>query len=118
MPIARQTSSRGRARTDFRLQRGKEFGERLGAEVAFAAMTHRDGASFGFFCADDQHVRHFLHLRVANFRGELFIALVEVDADVVALQRFGYVFGVVDDFFADRPAPTCTGASQSGNAPA
>ena len=86
---------------DFLLERIDDFGEGLGAEVAFAAMADGDGAGFGFFCADDEHVGNFLELGVADFCGELFVAVVEMNADVVALESFGDVLGVVGDFFAD-----------------
>ena len=83
------------------MQCGDDFGEWLGAEVAFAAMADGDGAGFGFFSTDDEHVRNFLELGVADFGRELFVAVVEMDADIVALESFGDVLGVVSDFFAD-----------------
>src|SRR5258706_3893034 len=79
----------------FLLQRGYYFGERLGAEVTFAAVAYGDGAGFGLFWADDEHVRDFLHLRVADLGGEVFVAIVEMDANVVVLYRFRDVLGVV-----------------------
>ena len=42
-----------------------------------------------------------MELRVADFCRELFVAVVEMDANVVALESFGDVLGVVGDFFAD-----------------
>src|SRR5882762_1283074 len=89
-------------RIDFLLQGRDYLGEGLGAEVAFAAVADGDGAGFGFFCADYQHVRNFLHLRVADLGGEFFVAVVEMDADVVTLESFGDVLRVICDFFADR----------------
>ena len=83
------------------MQRGDDIGEGLGAEVAFAAMADGDGACFGFFGADNEHVGDFLELGVADFRGELFVAIVEMDAKVVALEIFGDALGVVGDFLAD-----------------
>jgi len=50
-------------------KRFNDFGEGLGAKVAFGAMADGDGAGFGFFCADDEHVGNFLHLGVADFGG-------------------------------------------------
>src|SRR6266478_5373748 len=91
-----------RAGIGFLPKRFDEFGEGLGAEVAFAAMADGDGAGFGFLGADDQHVGNFLELRVADFGGQLFVAVIEVDANIVALQSFGDVLGVIGDFFADR----------------
>src|SRR5712692_4040235 len=65
-------------------------------------MADGDGAGFGFLGADYEHVRNFLELRVADFCGQLFVAVVEVHTEIVALQSFGDVLGVVGDFFADR----------------
>src|SRR5229473_3197694 len=95
-------SSACRAGVDFALEGFDKFGEGLGAEVAFAAMANGDGAGFGFLGADDQHVGNFLELRVADFGGQLFVAVVEMRAEIVALQSFSDVLGVVGDFFADR----------------
>src|SRR5260370_17304344 len=66
-------------------------------------MADGDGAGFGFSCADHEHVGNFLHLRVADFGWELFVAVVEMDTDAVALESFGYVLRVFGGLFADRP---------------
>src|SRR6266487_4903643 len=100
--LIRDDESTCRAGVDFALERFDDFGEGLGAEVALAAMADGDGASFGFLGSDDEHVGNFLELRVADFRGQLFVTIVKMDAEVVALQSFGDVLGVVGDFFADR----------------
>src|SRR6266849_3058423 len=91
-----------RAGVDFLLQRCDYFGEGLGAEVALAAVAYGDGAGFGFFCSDHEHVRNFLHLRVADLGGQLFVAIIEMDANAMALKCFGDVLGVVGHFIADR----------------
>src|ERR1700687_2003809 len=96
------TGSAYRAGFDFLMQRVDEIGQRLGPEGAFAAMGDRDGAGFRFFAADYQHVWDFLHLGVADFRRELFVAVVEMHAHVVTFEGFGDVLGVVDHFFANR----------------
>src|SRR5260370_29293526 len=92
----------GGAGVSFFAEGGDGFGERLGTEVAFGAVADGDGAGFGFFGADHEHVGDFLHLGVADFGRQLFAAIVEMDADVVALERFSDVLGVVGNFFADR----------------
>src|SRR5258707_12134388 len=69
-------------------KRFDEFGEGLGAEAAFAAMADGDGAGFRFLGAGDGHVGNLLHLRVADLCAELLGAGVEVDAKIVALERF------------------------------
>src|SRR6266702_1462155 len=90
------------AGVNFALERFDDFGEGLGAEVALGAVADGDGASFGFFGTDDEHVGNFLELRIADFRRQLFVTIVKMDAQIVALQSFGDVLGVVGDFFADR----------------
>jgi len=83
------------------LERINNFGEWLGTEVAPAAMADGDGAGFGFFCPNDEHVRNFLELGVTDFCRELFVAVVKMDTNVMALESFGDVLGVISDFFAD-----------------
>src|SRR6266571_1261423 len=100
--LIRDDESTCRAGVDFALERFDDFGEGLGAEVALAAMADGDGASFVFFGTDDEHVGNFLELRIADFRRQLFVTIVKMDAQIVALQSFGDVLGVVGDFFADR----------------
>src|SRR6266436_4150074 len=100
--LIRDDESTCRAGVDFALKSFDDFGEGLGAEVALAAVADGDGASFGFLCANHQHVGNLLELRVADFRRQLFVAVVEVHTEVVALQSFGDVPGVIGDFFADR----------------
>src|SRR6266581_8743714 len=87
--LIRDDESTCRAGVDFALKSFDDFGEGLGAEVALAAMADGDGASFGFFGADNEHVGNFLELRIADFRRQLFVTIVQMDAEVVALQSFG-----------------------------
>src|SRR5260370_29126570 len=77
------------ARVNFALEGFDNFGEGLGTEVALGAVADGDGASFGFLGANHQHVGNLLELRVADFRRQLFVAVVEMDAQLVALQSFG-----------------------------
>ena len=84
------------------MKRRDDIGEGAWAEVALAAMADADGAGLGFLGADDEHVGNFLHLRVAYFRGQLFVAVVEMHANAVVLQRFVNVLRVFRYFFADR----------------
>ena len=79
-----------------------QFGEGFGAEVSFATVADAYAAGFGFLGTDDEHVGNFLELRVADFGGQLFVAVVEMDADAVVFQCFVDVPGVVHHFFADR----------------
>src|SRR5713101_1233641 len=90
------------ARVNFALEGFDNFGEGLGTEVALGAVADGDGASFGFLGANHQHVGNFLELRVADFCRQLFVAIVKMDTEVVALQSLGDVIGVVGDFFAER----------------
>src|SRR5690349_7140260 len=94
-------SSRSLARFYFLLQRSDNFGERFGSLVAFRAMADGHGSGFGFLRAYDAHVRDLLELRVADFRRQLFVAIVEMRTKMVALESLGDVFRVVGDFFAD-----------------
>src|SRR6266566_4412237 len=87
---------------DFALERFDDFGEGLWAEVALAAVADGDGAGFGFFGADNEHVGNLLELRVADFCRQLFVTIVKMDAEVVALQSFRDVLGIIGHFFADR----------------
>src|SRR6516165_2423217 len=90
------------ARGNLLLQGGEEVGERARAEVAFHSMTNANGARFRLFGADDEHIRNFLQLRVADFRGQLFVAVVEVSADAMVFESLLDMSGVVLHFFADR----------------
>ena len=63
-PLRRETS-----RVDFALKRFHNFGERLGTKVAPAAMAYGNSAGFGLFGPDDEHIRNFLELGVADFGG-------------------------------------------------
>src|SRR5713226_7947879 len=65
-------------------------------------MPHGDRAGFGFLAADHEHVGNLLQLRVPDFCRQLLIAVVEVHAQAMALQRFGDVLRVIHHFFADR----------------
>src|SRR5271156_1818154 len=56
-----------RLRIDFGVEVGDELIQGAGAQVAFGAMAHGDGAGFGFFAADDQHGGDFFQLGVADF---------------------------------------------------
>src|SRR5260370_37259396 len=96
--LIRDDESTCRAGVDFALKSFDDFGEGLGAEVALAAMANGDGAGFGFLGANHQHVGNLLELRVAGFRWQLFGAVVERDAQLGALQRFGYVVSIIGDF--------------------
>src|SRR5260370_3692038 len=64
-------------------------------------MADGDGAGFGFLWTDHEHVGNFLELRVADFCGQFFVAVVEMHAEIVALQSLSDVFGIVAHFFAD-----------------
>ena len=71
--------------------RQQKFRQRPRAEIAFALVAHRNRARFGFLAADDQHVGNLLHLRVANFRLQFFVAVVEMRAETGGAQLGGDV---------------------------
>src|ERR1700722_15218526 len=82
-------------------QVGDEFGKRPGAEVSLALVAHRDGAGFGFLASDDQHVGDLLHLRVANFRLQFFVAVIEMYAEAGRSQFGGNIICIYGEFFAE-----------------
>lgn len=61
---------------DFVAEIGYELVQRNSTLVAFGAMADRGSAGFGFLAAQDEHVRDFFHLGVADFGLQLFVALV------------------------------------------
>src|SRR5260370_23502908 len=81
----------GRPGLNFLLQRLDNLGQRLGAEIAFAAMADGDRAGFSLFGPHDEHNRNLLQLRVADFCGQLLVAVVEMHAPAMTLERLGYV---------------------------
>jgi len=91
----------GCAGIDFALERFDDFGEGLGAEVAFAAMADGDGAGFGFLRADDEHVGIFC-ICASRILRAIFRCGLEVNAQLWRFSVFGDVLGVVGHFFADR----------------
>src|SRR5215510_2790417 len=50
----------------FRLNPGEELFKRDRSFIALLARANRHSASLGFFCADDEHIRHLLKLRVSD----------------------------------------------------
>src|SRR5205814_4262952 len=65
---------------DFGLEFFDGGGQRHGAFVAFDAVANGDGAGFGVFGADDEHVRDELQLGIADFGAEFFGPIVAGDA--------------------------------------
>src|SRR5260370_32235946 len=96
-------SKSNRASINLFAQVGEKFREWPRAEIAFALLAHGNGARFGFFAPDDQHVGNFQELRIANFRLQLFVAVVEMRAESGVLQSGGTFFPALRAFFAARP---------------
>src|SRR5712692_11234802 len=86
---------------DFLAQGDEKVLEGLGAEVALAAVAHRDRASIGFLAADHEHVGHLLELCVADFSLQFFVAVVQVRAEASGGKRCSDFAGVVEELFAD-----------------
>ena len=84
------------------MQVGDELVERARAQVSFRTMPHSDAASFGFLAANDQHVRNFLDLGVANFCLQLFVTVVQMNAEASIFKMLGYSFRVLHEFSAYR----------------
>src|SRR6188768_2649597 len=57
-----------------------EHRQRLRPLIAALARAHRHRAVGALAIADDQHVRHFLQLRLADLIANLFLAVVELRA--------------------------------------
>ena len=76
----------GVACADLTREIGEDAVERHGAEVVARAVAQTHGAVFGLAGADDEHVRHLPHLRVANAVAELLVAVVELGTDAGAAQ--------------------------------
>src|SRR5216683_5818778 len=100
-PLLRPRKS-NRASIDLFAQVGQKFREGTRAKIALALVAHRDGTSFSFLAADDQHVGNLLELSVANFRLQLFVAIIEMRAEAGVLQSSGNFFRVFREFFAER----------------
>src|SRR5690349_16649211 len=64
-------------------------------------MADGDGARFGLSGADHEHIGNFLHLRIADLGRQFFVAVIEMDADAVALESFGHMLRIVGDFLTD-----------------
>ncbi len=85
---------------DFGAEVGDELVEGARAQVALRAVAHGDGAGFGFLAADDQHVGNLFELGVADFRLQLFVAVVQMGAEARVLQFLRNLLRVVDEFSA------------------
>ena len=89
------------------------------ALVGVFAVADADGSVLRLAVAHHQHVRHFLQLGFADLEVHLFLAVVEVDAEPgvfeLLLDDFARVFELA---VGDGHHVTCTGASQTGKAPA
>src|SRR5277367_1628049 len=72
------------------------------AEIALGAMPHADRARLGFSSSEDEHVGDFLQLGVANFRLQLLVAVVEMDAEAGVLQLLGDFIRVLRGLLAER----------------
>ena len=72
--------------------------------VGFAAtlLTNGNESFFGFFLADDEHVRDALQLVVADLAAEFLVAVIYDDADVLCFQHLFYLPCVIVRFLGDR----------------
>src|SRR5579885_2376719 len=90
-----------------------EGGQRHGAEIFVAAQAHGNGVGGSLFIADDQHVRNLLQLRVAHFGVHAFAARIpaalSASSTWLAYSIWRSAMGIII---------ACTGASQTGKAPA
>ncbi len=98
---------------------GQEVIHWLRALIAVLAVADRDALVLGLAIAHHQHVGNLLQLRVANFEVDFLVAVVERHAECRPASRRLVTFcaysmwrSVIGSTMA------CTGASQTGNAPA
>src|SRR5579872_2949057 len=87
---------------DLDAQVGNELVERARTQVTLEAMPDRDGARFGFFPADDQHIGNFFELRVADLGLQLFVAVIEMRSQTGFFELGCDLLGVLAEFSADR----------------
>src|ERR1700689_1408802 len=86
---------------DFGAEVGDELVEWARAQVALRAVAHGDGTGLGFLAADDQHVGNLFELGVADFRLQLFVAVVQMRAEAGSFQFLRNLLRIVDEFSAD-----------------
>src|SRR5215831_2716279 len=94
--------SADRLRIRFRAKIHNKLLQRPRAQIALRAVPHRHGARFCFLPADDEHVVDLLDLRVADFRLQLLIPVVEMHSQARRLEFFGYFLRVFTEFSAYR----------------
>src|SRR5215469_10070453 len=70
--------SADRSRVRFGAEVGDKLLQRPRAQIALRPVPHRHCARFRFLPADNQHVGDLLDLRVADFRLQLLIPVVEM----------------------------------------
>src|ERR1700722_1413286 len=89
------------ARRDFLFKIGDELLDGARAKVALRAVAHADRAGFRFSSAYDEHVGDFFDLGVADFGLQLFVTVVEMDADACILQLLRDFLRVLLEFSAE-----------------
>src|SRR5581483_10203618 len=72
------------------------------AEVTVHAVAHRHGAGALLFLADDQHVRDFLQLGLADLVADLLRSIIASDAETVRAQLVFDALAIFTKALADR----------------
>ena len=72
------------------------------AEVAGAMLAHGNGSVGRLLFAHNQDKRDFADFGVADFTSGFLVALVDGGADCMLIQHFADIFGIIQEFLADR----------------
>ena len=83
----------------------EQRGERVHAhraKIAVRAVARRHGAVLHVAVANDHHVGHLLHLRVADLAADLLVAVVDLHAEARVFERSRLLGAVVGGAVGDR----------------
>src|ERR671919_993656 len=92
----------GRAGDDLGREVADDPVEREGASVLAAARAQAHGALLGLAAADDEHVGHLAHLRVADLVAELLVAVVQLGAHPGGSQALVDRPRIAEELLGDR----------------
>ena len=101
---------------------GQRLGEGVDVDVALglvgAASVDADGAGLDVGVADHEHIGELVQLGLADPRPQRLVGLGQLGAEAVGPEPVDDAMGVGQVVAPHREHPTCSGASQAGNAPA
>src|SRR5713226_3715684 len=88
--------------TSLRLYASDKFLNRNRSFITLFTRANRHRASLRFFRANDEHIWHFLKLRVSNLRADLVVAHVQLDPQLFRKQPLINLARVVGCLLGDR----------------